>query len=203
MDDDTQLWTKFQLRRSIRERMKAVGGSQLQEWSWGVAQTLQAQTQIWHSPGIVALFGGLRDEPDLISYLLPWLRERGWRTVLFAIQETELLPYEVTCSADLERGPLGAWEPVRRRGHEVAAQDLTVVLVPGMAFAAAGGIRLGRGGGYFDRLLARPEVTARRVGVAFEMQVLEEVPREPHDACVQALATEVCWREFEAGQGAQ
>ncbi|HYF34923.1 MAG TPA: hypothetical protein VD994_06490, partial [Prosthecobacter sp.] len=120
MEEDTLLWTKFQLRRSIIERLKAVPGSQLQEWSGDLAQGLQRVEGLWQNPGIVAMFGGLRDEPDLISYFMSWMRDQGWRTVLFAIEGTELLPYEVTCSADLERGPLGAWVPMRRPEHEVA-----------------------------------------------------------------------------------
>jgi 5-formyltetrahydrofolate cyclo-ligase len=197
MEEDTLLWTKFQLRRSILERLKSVRAAQLQEWSADVARILQNEEGLWQNPGIVALFGGLRDEPDLISYFLPWLRDQGWRTALFAIEGTQLLPYEVTRSADLERGPLGAWVPVRRAEHEIAPADLSLILVPGLAFGESDGSRLGRGGGYFDRLLARPEVRARRIGVAFEIQVVESVPCEAHDARVPELVTNDQHRRFE------
>src|SRR6476661_2489069 len=103
MEEDTLLWTKFELRRSIRDRLKAVSGAQLQDWSADLAANLQKKAGLWDTPGTVALFGGLRDEPDLISYFLPWARQQGWRTILFAVQASQLLPYEVTCSADLER----------------------------------------------------------------------------------------------------
>ncbi|MDZ4289569.1 MAG: 5-formyltetrahydrofolate cyclo-ligase [Prosthecobacter sp.] len=196
MEEDTLLWTKFALRRSIRERLKAVSGSQLQEWSADVASCLQKKEGLWQAPGTVALFGGLRDEPDLISYFLPWVRRQGWRTVLFGIRAPDLLPYEVTCSADLERGALGAWEPVRRPQHEVAAGELSLILTPGLAFSEADGTRLGRGGGYYDRFLANPAVKARRIGVAFEMQVAPTVPCEPHDSRVHELVTEKMWRVF-------
>jgi 5-formyltetrahydrofolate cyclo-ligase len=196
MEEDTLLWTKFQLRRSIRERLKSVPGSHLQDWSADVARCLQEKEGLWQAPGLVALFGGLRDEPDLISYFLPWVRTQGWRTILFAIEETELLPYEVTCSADLERGALGAWEPVRRAQHAVSVAELSVILVPGLAFDETDGVRLGRGGGYYDRLLANPAVVARRIGVAFETQVVPTVPREAHDSRVHELVTEAHWRTF-------
>jgi 5-formyltetrahydrofolate cyclo-ligase len=196
MEEDTLLWTKFEARRSIRDRLRAVPGTQLQEWSAAVASRLQTKPDLWENPGTVALFGGLRDEPDLISFFLPWLREAGWRTVLFAIRSTELVPYEVKVSADLARGVLGAWEPVPRPDHQVAPEDFNVILVPGLAFAESDGTRLGRGKGYYDRLLDGNAVKARRIGVGFEMQVLPQVPREPHDSRVQELVTEKQWREF-------
>ena len=196
MEEDTVLWTKFQLRRSMQEQLRALSARQVQEWSAEVATSLQQRADLWQKPGWVALFGGLRAEPDLISYFLPWLHQLGWRTVLFAIQGSELLPYEVTKSADLERGVLGAWVPVMRPGQEVAPEVLDVILVPALAFAESDGSRLGRGGGYYDRFLAKPGIRARRVGVGFETQVTPTVPCEPHDSRVQELVTEKRWRTF-------
>ena len=196
MEEDTVLWTKFEARRSIRERLREVPGTQLQEWSATLASRLQSKSDLWQAPGLIALFGGLRDEPDLISFFLPWLREAGWRTVLFAIRSTELVPYEVKISADLERGALGAWEPLPRPDHEIDPKDLNVILVPGLAFAETDGTRLGRGKGYYDRLLGDGATQARRIGVGFEIQVMPTVPREPHDSRVQELVTEKGWRTF-------
>jgi 5-formyltetrahydrofolate cyclo-ligase len=61
------------------------------------------------------------------------------------------------------------------------------VLVPGLGFDVNGG-RLGRGGGFYDRLLAAG--TACRVGVAFECQVVEALPLEPHDRRMEFIITE-------------
>ena len=123
MDRDTMLWTKFELRRSMRDRLRAIPASQLQEWSMEVAAMLQRRGPLWERKGVVAMFGGLRDEPDLISFFLPWAREQGWRTALFAIEGPDLLPFEVRTSADLERGPLGAWVPVRRPEHAISLTE--------------------------------------------------------------------------------
>lgn len=196
MEEDTVLWTKFEARRSIRDLLRAVPGTLLQEWSAAVASQLQSKTDLWDRPGVISLFGGLRAEPDLISFFIPWLRDAGWRTVLFAIRDTHLVPYEVKTSADLERGALGAWEPVPRAAHEVNPADIGIVLVPGLAFDAADGTRLGRGKGYYDRLLGEQAPMARRIGVGFEMQVIPNVPREPHDSRVRELVTETGWRTF-------
>jgi 5-formyltetrahydrofolate cyclo-ligase len=70
---------------------------------------------------------------------------------------------------------------------ELGAIDL--VIVPGVAFDLHGH-RLGRGGGYYDATLAALGPGTRRVGVAFDLQIVAEVPREPHDARLDAVVTE-------------
>ncbi|HRK35582.1 MAG TPA: 5-formyltetrahydrofolate cyclo-ligase [Candidatus Hydrogenedentes bacterium] len=62
-----------------------------------------------------------------------------------------------------------------------------VVLVPGIAFSARGE-RIGYGGGYFDRFLT--SFRGVSIGLAFDMQMVESIPVEPHDTPVQMLVTE-------------
>lgn len=77
-------------------------------------------------------------------------------------------------------------------GDIIAPDDLGLVLVPGVAFDPDGG-RLGRGGGFYDRFLAGAPKSVRRVGVCFEAQVVDHVPREAHDALVEGVVTESGW----------
>ena len=181
---------KAELRRQVRERLRSVTREELASWSDLLVSRLQAQTELWATPGTVALFGGLRNEPDLITGLVPWLVERGWRVVLFAVEGVELLPFRVTGHHDLKRGMLGIWEPVADPLHAVRPEELTLILVPGLAFSQEDGSRLGRGGGFYDRFLARPDVMARRVGICFEAQLFPQIPCEMHDARVAEVVTE-------------
>jgi len=74
--------------------------------------------------------------------------------------------------------------------ESVALGPEDLLLVPGVAFDLRGG-RLGRGGGYFDRALGEMgEGGPISLGVGFEFQLVEEVPREPHDRSVGAILTE-------------
>ncbi|MEM1107475.1 MAG: 5-formyltetrahydrofolate cyclo-ligase [Planctomycetota bacterium] len=76
------------------------------------------------------------------------------------------------------------------RGGETLPQQADVALVPGLAFSPATGIRLGLGGGYYDRYLARtPGPASFRVGLAFEAQLEDRLPREPHDQLMHAVVT--------------
>lgn len=89
--------------------------------------------------------------------------------------------------AALVRGPLGVPQPAAR--VPVALDALDLLVVPAIAFDTLG-YRVGYGKGYFDRLLARPEVRGFTVGFGFDLQVVDEAPREPHDVPLQALVTE-------------
>lgn len=86
---------------------------------------------------------------------------------------------------DLVAGLMGIPEPAADR-PEVDIQSIDWVLVPGVAFDHRGG-RLGRGGGYYDRLLAELPGSVPRWSLALEPQVLDEIPLEPHDRRVHGL----------------
>ncbi len=88
---------------------------------------------------------------------------------------------------ELVRGPLGALEPPPS-APEIPREEVDCVVMPGVAFSRDG-LRLGRGGGYYDATLKKMP-RAFRLGVAFDTQVVPELPREPHDAPLDAIVTE-------------
>jgi 5-formyltetrahydrofolate cyclo-ligase len=68
----------------------------------------------------------------------------------------------------------------------VAPEEIDLILIPGLAFTRKGE-RLGRGGGYYDRFLARVGLRAVKLGICFKEQLLEELPIESHDARVDRV----------------
>jgi 5-formyltetrahydrofolate cyclo-ligase len=71
----------------------------------------------------------------------------------------------------------------------VALEQIDFVLTPGLAFDRQGH-RLGRGAGCYDRFLAQPQLRAILAALAFECQIVPEIPREPHDLPVHVIFTE-------------
>ena len=86
---------------------------------------------------------------------------------------------------DLAPGAMDILEPI---GNEVlAASELDLIVAPAMAYDRRGN-RLGRGGGYYDRFISRTG-GCLVCGLAFDGQLLDELPAEPHDQPVNMLAT--------------
>jgi 5-formyltetrahydrofolate cyclo-ligase len=89
---------------------------------------------------------------------------------------------------DVEPGYRGIPEPCASC-REMPRTDIDWVLVPGIAFDAAGR-RLGYGGGFYDRLLPLLRAAAPRIAGAFDVQIVEAVPAAAHDIGVDCVVTE-------------
>lgn len=87
-------------------------------------------------------------------------------------------------SGDLAEGAFGILEPT---GDAVALDTIELAIVPGVAFTPDCK-RLGRGGGYYDRLLS--EARCLTVAVALDRQVLDDIPSEPHDVNMDIVVTQ-------------
>jgi 5-formyltetrahydrofolate cyclo-ligase len=87
--------------------------------------------------------------------------------------------------SDLVPGRLGILTPA---GDAFDEEPFDVALTPGLAFTAAG-MRIGLGAGYYDRWFAAHKVT-HKLALAFEAQLVEALPQEPHDVPVDAIVTE-------------
>jgi 5-formyltetrahydrofolate cyclo-ligase len=87
--------------------------------------------------------------------------------------------------AELVSGEYGILEP---SGAHVPIEELDVVVVPALAFDR-GGFRLGWGGGYYDRMLATLDENVTTAVVGYDWQLVDELPREPHDQPVQWVIT--------------
>jgi 5-formyltetrahydrofolate cyclo-ligase len=90
---------------------------------------------------------------------------------------------------DLKPGYYNIPEPDPQKALRVAAAEIDAAVIPGSVFDIHGG-RLGYGGGYYDRFLLNDAPQAKRIGFAFELQVVEKVPLEPHDQPLDILITE-------------
>ncbi len=98
--------------------------------------------------------------------------------------------YEITdpCK-DLAPGYCSIPEPIVAQTKKSDPGSIDVVLLPGSVFDLKGG-RLGYGGGYYDRFLAQSAPNALRIGLAFELQIVDQVPVMDHDQPLDYLVTE-------------
>ena len=90
---------------------------------------------------------------------------------------------------DLVPGPRGVLEPNPARCKPVPLQKIDIAIIPGLAFDEKGA-RIGSGHGYFDRFIPELPATTRKVALAFEEQIIPQVPTESHDKHVDIIITD-------------
>jgi len=180
------LESKAEIRRRLRAAFQALTPADRQDASLRLCHHLLALPQ-WASAGSILAFVPTRTEPDIWPAIVTALAE-GQRILLprfepaAGVYETRELRDPAT---DLHPGPYGIPEP-RPNAPKGDVKQLDFILVPGVAFTALGG-RLGRGKGYYDRLLA--DAMGIKCGVAFDWQLMPEFPLEPHDVRLDLMVT--------------
>lgn len=184
---------KALLRAAIRAKIAALSP----DVRAAAAQRLCARIQSWPAflqARCVLLTASLRDEIDLSS-LIPAAQALGKRCALPGLDAVHGGYVAREWTRPLEALEVGAYG-VREPGADcplVPFPALDFILVPGLAFTTSG-MRLGRGKGFFDRLLSHVP-NAVSCGVGFDEQVVPTIPVEPHDMALAYLLTPS--REFD------
>lgn len=177
---------KHHLRARARAARAALTPAERVEAAEAVAQRvlrlLEGRT-VTAVLGYVATAEELDPEP-----LLQALRAAGARVALPRVTgPMRLALHWVTPSDELVAGAFGILEPADDLpGADPAEIDLA--LVPGVAFDSACN-RLGYGGCFYDQLLPKLRAEALKVGLAFDAQLVDEIPAEPHDVVLDFVVT--------------
>ncbi len=168
--------TKLNIRKKIAERKKSFQGLEL--LSEQIVKKLQT-LELFQTAKTVGTYMPLPDEVD-ISPLFQTLEKQFYIPAFDAAIGSYRL---AQLSKEFNVGKFGILEPV---SPVFAPEKLDLIIVPGIAFDRAGH-RIGRGGGFYDRLL--PQYHAVRVGACFDFQCLETVPAEPHDCRMDVVVS--------------
>ena len=144
----------------------------------------------------ILMYVSFRSEVDTRKYLDDILR-LGKKLVLPLVDTRHkmLKLYEVKDPGELKPGYMGILEPGILRYRRCSLRDIDLVVIPGTGFDPRGN-RLGYGGGYYDKLLSLESRELAEVehittvALAFEEQIGEEIPSEPHDIKVDMILTD-------------
>ena len=183
--------SKESLRREIRSR--GVTAQERAAASAALCERLHA-LDCWAQARAVLFFAPLSDEPDIFPSIQRALNE-GKLASLLRFKPDEHL-FEPVQIEDTERDLLPGHFGVREPAHHcpvLPMNRLDLLLVPGLAFDLCGR-RLGRGKGFYDRLLATAHET--KCGVCFDWQMVETVPVEAHDVALNCIVTPTRWLRF-------
>lgn len=174
---------KAELRKQIRLNKQQYGQAELAVLSEAVRRRLQSHP-LYQRAAPLLLFSPLPDEPDIRGVIdEAAMTRRVLLPVVTGSESMELREYRGP--ERMSRGAFGILEPEGKAFTDYASIDLAVI--PGVAFDAAGH-RLGRGRGYYDRLLAAMAPFAvPTLGLCFDFQKLPAIPVEPHDIPVDEV----------------
>jgi 5-formyltetrahydrofolate cyclo-ligase len=179
-------------KRALRERVLArrdrLSAAARRARSARVLELLMALPELKTASSVMcfASFGSEVDTAPLVR----WCLDQGKRVALpRVVGKRHLEAFWVgDPAADLESGSYGILEP-RLSLPAASPDEIDVVIVPGSVFGRAGD-RMGYGGGFYDAFLPRLRRGVPRVAVAFDLQLVDDVPQEEHDLRIDILVTE-------------
>lgn len=185
-------------------RKKSYSKTQLSERSETILERLE-QTDLFRAASRVALYHALPGEVQTAAFIEKWQDKKTLYLPVVEGNDLRLLPYRG--NDRLKAGSFGILEPTEEasptaettagtRPEEENSQNkdkirrpeaLDLIIVPGIAFDRKNN-RLGRGKGYYDRLLA--EWKTPKIGICFDFQLFDEIPAEPFDRKMNLVISE-------------
>ena len=186
---------KQALRSQVSARLKQMEPGQRAAAS-ARARALLASQALWKTAQWVLFFAPLPEELDVWPLLTEAL-SAGKRVALprFVAENRSYEACQIEdVKSDVQTGHFGIREPASRCAR-LRSTRLDLILVPGVAFDLQGR-RLGRGKGYYDQLLR--VWRGATCGVAFDQQIVDEIPVAPHDERVNCILTPTHWVDLRA-----
>lgn len=171
--------SKQDIRAAVRAARKSLPEGELRALSDAVIARIRQKEEFCNASTVLA-YWPLRGEVDL----RPLIVGGGRRFVLPVVCGEDLVLKEYD-PAQMAEGAFGILEP-GPAARTVQPDEIDFALIPGVAFDKAG-MRLGRGRGFYDRLLV--SLRCHKAGVAFPFQIYESVPSDPWDVPMDSVIT--------------
>lgn len=172
---------KSEIRRNIRRLRMMLSDVEKEQAAAEVFSRLENTAAFMMADNIL-IYHSLPDELQTISFLRKWSDKKHFYLPRVNGVNLDLLPY---VESELRRGAYDIEEP---SGSDTAdVDDIDLMIIPAVAFDRKGN-RLGRGKGFYDRLLATTNAT--KIGVGYEFQLYDELPSEKHDVPMNIVITQ-------------
>lgn len=172
---------KNDIRRKIKSLRMMLSDMEKESAAAEVFARLEA-TAAFQMAERILMYHSLPDELSTLSFLRKWKEIKKFYLPRVNGVNLDILPYDET------RLELGSFQIEEPTGEELVDPDeIELIVVPAVAYDRSGN-RLGRGKGFYDRLLATTK--AAKIGVGYEFQLLDSLPAEPHDVPMDMVITQ-------------
>ncbi|MGG0890189.1 5-formyltetrahydrofolate cyclo-ligase [Cytobacillus horneckiae] len=177
---------KSAIRKKMIKQLSEMSKAEYECQSQKIATHL-FQGDEWKEANTIAITISKFPEVDTYPIIKQAWKENKQVAIPKCLPKTRTMDFRIfTDFSQLESVYSGLLEPVVAKTKSVLAKDIDFMIVPGVAYTQKG-FRLGFGGGYYDRYLQVYE--GGTASMAFDIQVLNSLPIEPHDLPVKALYT--------------
>lgn len=176
---------KAALRRELRSKRREISMEKRAAMDAGILRNF-TDSAFFLQADTLLLFLSCKGEPDTFGILASAFQCGKTAAVPRCLADGEMEFCIIRSMKDVRPGKYGILEPITAEIPPIT--EKTLCLVPGISFSSDG-MRLGQGGGYYDRFLER-HPTVRTVGICYSCMMKEKLPCEPHDRRVLAVVTE-------------
>ena len=179
---------KSELRKSILANRNNQSKQEIKEKSSLIKKRL-FQIEEYQHAHTVLFYVSFGSEVDTHEMITQSINQR--KQVIIPKTDTKnnnLFLYEYTSIHDLRPGTYGVLEPYSNLSNCISCNEVELVIVPGVVFDVKGN-RIGYGKGYYDSLLSTMKLI-KKIGLAFELQIIDEIPAEKHDIKLDSIITE-------------
>lgn len=172
---------KNSIRSMVKARKSLLSAQERAEAARRVFELVE-QTAAFLLADNVLMYHSLPDELSTVEFINRWADRKHFFLPRVNGVNLDILPY------DRSRLHIGAFQIEEPEGDDVESMDnIELVIVPGVAYDRAGN-RIGRGKGYYDRLLR--DTKAVTIGVAYACQIADEIEPDEFDVPVNYVITE-------------
>jgi 5-formyltetrahydrofolate cyclo-ligase len=174
---------KVDARRIIKLQKKALSEQYKREASAYALSRLE-DTEIFATSNNILLYNSLPDELSTTQFLDKWHRLKNIYLPRVNGDDLEILRYN---PSEMHKGSFNIEEPNGDCLCDI--NNIELIVVPGVAFDYKCN-RVGRGKGYYDRLLSHNHAVT--IGIAYDFQVIDEIDVDPHDVPLDMVITDKC-----------
>jgi len=181
---------KSEIRKAISKRRKSMSENEVKEKSKIIIDKLMNTEEFKKAENLMVF---LSFDNEVYTFnLIEKAMSMGKKVIVpYTVKETfEIIPTLLkNMEEDLKVSKYGYMEPKKDKIQQILEENIHMTVVPGLAFDKKMN-RIGFGKGYYDRYLAKTRKESKNIALAYEYQVLEEIPTDDFDVKMDCIITE-------------
>lgn len=169
---------KKELRSQLLDKLLSLTKEELKRRSQNVTKRL-SELPIYRKAKLVMVYYPIKGEVDILEMVRKDLGVKRFCFPLMDLEKKDLEVFEINnLEEDFAPGPFGVMQPDAEKTKKVPLHEIDMIVVPALAFDRKRN-RLGRGAGFYDRFLKKINPSCKKIGIAFESQILDDLPIHP------------------------